>query len=76
MGHNTGRMLRFIRMALPEADSPEELELLRAYARERCDGPAREDLERLVDRRAAELAGPSEQLTRDVKHGGADRDAG
>ena len=62
------------------ADSLSALQQLRAFVGEQYAGSEREDLEELIDRRAAELANPAEQLSLDVDDrdtcDGIDRDGG
>ena len=75
---NTPRSVQLVREAIAAADSLSALAQLPAFVGEYYAGREREDLEGLIDRRAAEFASPAEQLRLDVdgEYGDADRDSG
>ena len=73
---NTPRSVQMARDAIAAADSLAALEQLRAFVGEQYSGREREDLDALIDRRAAEIANLGEQLMLDDEYGDADRDSG
>ena len=66
MSPDTPRSVQMVREAIAAADSLAALEQLRAFTREQYAGREREDLEELIDRRAANFANPAQQLSLDV----------